>query len=156
MTTTNSTTSALKAVVLVALVAAGDDARWRNAIKRAVRELQVGNTPRCLPNGHAVIGSRTNGARAYEVNGRCQCQAAQNGTPCWHRAAKRIFERYTELEGLRSRYTWQGRSLQVNVTPGGELVLEDEVTGRCFAVEAIQSSDEPGDLDLAPATALAA
>ena len=142
--TTNLST--LKATTRTALRST-DDQRWHRAILKAAKWLKDSNTPRTLPNGHTVIASRTNSTRCYEVNGQCSCRQATHGAGiCWHRAAAKLYRNYTELEALRSQHTYEGRALVVSTTPGGELVLEDELTGRAFSVESIKAYG-PGILD---------
>ena len=140
MTITNHTT--LKAVTLLALVAT-DDPRWHRAIRKAARWLVAGNTPRRLPNGHMVIASATDAELCYTVNGVCTCRQATHGAGiCWHRACARLWERYQKAEQLRHRYTYEGRELAYTTTPGGEAVLEDAQTQRCFSVAAIRQDPD--------------
>lgn len=72
--------------------------RWENAIARAVTEIEENpyldyNTDK---NELLILSSSSN--RIYSANGVCQCLAYLNGTPCWHRAAARIWRLYLEAE----------------------------------------------------------
>jgi hypothetical protein len=83
-----------KQVVEMALVKAGDNKRRKNAIVRAAVEIEV--NPFIHWTGDAlVIWSPSN--EIYEANGTCQCKAYMSGQPCWHRAAARLVQRYTEV-----------------------------------------------------------
>lgn len=112
--------------------------RWQAAIITAAREIIAGNTPRRLPNGHAVT-SRTDDGAIYEVNGRCQCRAADHGKPCWHRTAVRLWEIYEMAEDIRQRWSVRGQTFIVTLTPGGELVIEDTITEGCISLDAIKA-----------------
>lgn len=80
-------------VVEMALAKAGSSKRWRNAIIRAAVEIEV--NPFIEWKGDSVlILSSSN--EIYEANAACQCKAYESGFPCWHRAAARLLQRYSE------------------------------------------------------------
>ncbi len=68
--------------------------RWINAIKKAVIELQEN----CYWNfdGKELVMMSTTSNAIYTPNGICQCEAFARQTPCRHRAAARIIQRYAE------------------------------------------------------------
>lgn len=68
---------------------------WRNALETAYSRLLEGDgyPVEFGPLGEITlvhIESASRPGRVYVVNGECDCEAAQNGHPCWHRAAKRL------------------------------------------------------------------
>lgn len=147
--TTNLTTlnrDTLRSVVHLALLAT-DDLRWRAAIKKAAAWLRDGGIPRTLPNGHIIITSRTDSTKAYEIDGTCTCKAAENGNPCWHRAAARLWRRYVEAEAIRTAYHYQDgdetRDVLYGLTPAGEAIIHDAVTGECWMVAALVADPGP-------------
>ena len=87
--------------VAAALAAARTEAAthqaWINAINKAALELEAsswafdGNTLR--------IASRTSKGTRYTVNalGFCECKAAKESRPCWHRAAWRLLRKAAEM-----------------------------------------------------------
>src|SRR5262249_11459700 len=93
MLTLNPTT--LAAVVNSAKLSAAGDQRWLNAIERAAHELSE-NPYLERQDDHLLIGSPS--GSVYAANGVCQCQAYQNGRPCWHRAAARLVQRHDEAQ----------------------------------------------------------
>lgn len=150
MTRINTTTlnrDTLRSVVYLALLAT-DDLRWRAAIKKAAAWLRDGGIPRTLPDGkHVFIPSRTDPTTGYTVNGACTCKAAERGIPCWHRAAARLWQRYVEAEAVRTAYRYQNgadaRDVLYGLTPAGEAILHDAVTGECWMVAALVADPGP-------------
>jgi hypothetical protein len=67
--------------------------RWQMAITKARAELE--SNPFMHYDGHALLILSPSG-EIYSANGACQCKAFNHGQPCWHRAAARLVERYTE------------------------------------------------------------
>jgi hypothetical protein len=67
--------------------------RWQKAITKARAELE--SNPFMHYDGHALLILSPSG-EIYSANGACQCKAFANNHPCWHRAAARLVERYTE------------------------------------------------------------
>jgi hypothetical protein len=70
-----------------------DDAErplWENAVTKAFNQLIEG--VRFERNeDDFIFPSRTRSGMAHHVNGVCDCEAsAEQGQPCWHRAAKRL------------------------------------------------------------------
>lgn len=68
--------------------------RWINAAVKAVSRIETsGSFMTWQPEKNSLlIWSDSN--LIYEVSTVCQCQAAFNGQPCWHLAAKRLVELY--------------------------------------------------------------
>lgn len=69
--------------------------RWANAIDRAVREIE-GNPYLDFDASTSELLILSPSNNIYSANGVCQCLAFLNGTPCWHRAAARIWRLYLE------------------------------------------------------------
>jgi hypothetical protein len=71
--------------------------RWTNAVAKAFAQLIDG--VRFEQDGNNMIfPSRTRSGLSHRVNGICDCEAAEGGMPCWHRAAKRMIELIIEAE----------------------------------------------------------
>src|SRR5262245_32203559 len=83
------------AVVEAAKIKAAGCPRWLQAIERAAEGLRGG----WIVTEHIDhILITTSEEHTYKVNGRCNCQAAQNGDAiCKHRAAKRLITLYNEM-----------------------------------------------------------
>jgi hypothetical protein len=76
----------LTQVVNSAKLSAASEPRWLNAIDKAAAQL-LDNPYIARQDGHLLIASPS--GEIYSSTGVCQCQAYQNGRPCWHRAAAR-------------------------------------------------------------------
>lgn len=87
-------TNILNQVVSRAKQSAAQQPRWITAITRAVVELESNPYIEALDDHTLLIGSPS--GNVYESNGVCQCKAHEHGQPCWHRAAARLYQRYTE------------------------------------------------------------
>jgi hypothetical protein len=71
--------------------------RWTNAVAKAFAQLIDG--VRFEQDGENMIfPSRTRSGLSHRVNGICDCEAAEDGMPCWHRAAKRMIELIIDAE----------------------------------------------------------
>jgi hypothetical protein len=72
------------------LLAAADPAPERTpaherAAAKASYHLAAGLVIRYAPDGAALVPSGTRGGTVHRVeDGRCSCEAAANGRPCWH------------------------------------------------------------------------
>lgn len=64
--------------------------RWVNTITQAFNQLIEGVHFEREPDGAFLFTSRSRSGVAHRVNGRCSCEAADEGAPCWHRAARRM------------------------------------------------------------------
>lgn len=77
-----------------------DDAnrdRWYNAITKAAGQLMDG--VRFEHDGADLIfPSRSRSGINHRTNGRCDCEAGENGDPCWHRAARRLIALVADAE----------------------------------------------------------
>ena len=73
-------------------------ARWERAIDRAVAEIQTNPFLDFDTETNQLLILSSSSNNIYSANGICQCLAFLNGTPCWHRAAARIWRLYTEAE----------------------------------------------------------
>ena len=67
--------------------------RWETAIAKAKQQLE--ENPYMHFDGQALLILSPSG-EIYSANGVCQCKAYLNHQPCWHRAAARLVERYSE------------------------------------------------------------
>ena len=97
-------TEILEQVVATAKRNASTQPRWINAIERAASELVNNPYIEALDDHTLLIGSVS--GNTYTSNGVCQCQAYQNGKPCYHRAMSRLYQRYVEavVEAERTKY----------------------------------------------------
>lgn len=89
----NLNTETLQRVCGDALAAAEKMPRWQNAIKKAEQQL-LENPLISEVDGLLLIASES--GQIYNVGTTCECQAYQNGKPCWHRAAWRLVQRYNQ------------------------------------------------------------
>lgn len=69
--------------------------RWIRAINRAAQLLTEHGEFITPMEDHLLIWSDSN--EIYEANGACQCKAFEAGKPCKHRAAAKLYKRYSEL-----------------------------------------------------------
>lgn len=88
-------TDVLNKVIAQAKRASAASPRWLNAIERAEAELTT--NPYMQQDGDHLIVASPSG-NVYSANGVCQCVAYQHGQACWHRAAGRLVQRYTEAQ----------------------------------------------------------
>lgn len=70
-------------------IADADRNRWFNAVAKATAQLLDGVRFEQDEEG-IIFPSRTRTGLAHHVNGTCDCEAAEDGQPCWHRAAARM------------------------------------------------------------------
>lgn len=70
--------------------------RWQTAIVKAAKQLEE-NPYISEQDGALLILSES--GEIYTANGTCGCKAFRNNQPCWHRAARRLVERYRQHEG---------------------------------------------------------
>ena len=89
----NRTTVA--AALQAARTEAAEHRAWINAINRAALNLE--SCPWQFDGEILVIASATSASR-YTVDAHgCACKAGQAGRPCWHRAARRLLVKASEL-----------------------------------------------------------
>ena len=86
--------------VATALAAARTEAAehrlWITAINRAALNLEA--CPWAFDGETLRIASATTRGTRYTVSPEgCECKAAQDGRPCWHRAAWRLLRKAAEL-----------------------------------------------------------
>ncbi len=86
--------------VAAALAAARTEAAehrlWITAINRAALNLEA--CPWAFDGDTLRIASATTRGTRYTVSPEgCECKAAQDGRPCWHRAAWRLLRKAAEL-----------------------------------------------------------
>jgi hypothetical protein len=67
--------------------------RWQTAIAKAKQQIE--ENPYMHFDGSALLILSPSG-EIYSANGTCQCKAYLSHQPCWHRAAARLFKRYSE------------------------------------------------------------
>jgi hypothetical protein len=78
-------------VAACAAVSDEDRTLYENAITKAFAQLMDGVRFDREDDGTFVFPSRSRSGLAHRVNGTCDCEAsAEQGQPCWHRAAKRL------------------------------------------------------------------
>lgn len=65
--------------------------RWFNALAKASAQLMEGVRFEQDANGF-TFPSRSRSGIAHHVNGCCDCEAAEDGQPCWHRAAAKMLQ----------------------------------------------------------------
>jgi hypothetical protein len=81
-------------------ITSGEKLRWISAIAKASERMQTkGDFMTWQENNTLLIWSDSN--EIYEANGTCQCLAFKAGQPCWHRAAKQLYQRYTNIGQCR-------------------------------------------------------
>jgi hypothetical protein len=90
----------LTAVVNSAKLTAANDRRWLRAIDKAAEQLETNPYVEALDDHTLLIGSPS--GQTYTANGSCQCVAFQQGQPCYHRAAARLYQRYVESQARQS------------------------------------------------------
>src|SRR5262249_15655197 len=90
----------LTQVVNSAKLAAGDDARWLNAIEKGATQMIENPYIEALDD-HPLLRAGEGGI--YTSNGSCQCRAFQYGGACYHRAMARLYQRYTEAQARQAR-----------------------------------------------------
>ncbi len=75
--------------------------RWLNALNKAADYLEAAPIGAWQFDGETLrIASRTTTGQRYTVTARgCECKAAEDGIPCWHRAAHRLLCK--AAEGVR-------------------------------------------------------
>lgn len=74
---------------------ASGNRKWEVVIAKAKQQLE--SNPFMHFDGRALLILSPSG-EIYTVNGSCQCKAFAKGQPCWHRAAARLVQRYTQAE----------------------------------------------------------
>lgn len=72
------------------------DKRWINAVAKAVVELESNPFAAYDAENHSLLICSSNSGNVYTANGKCQCEAFNQGRPCYHRAAARLIQRYVE------------------------------------------------------------
>jgi anaerobic ribonucleoside-triphosphate reductase len=85
----------LKEVVSESLNRVKDNLRWQSAITKA--EKQIESNPFIHFDGSRLVVLSDSG-KIYEVENACQCKAFEGGQPCWHRAAWRLMQRYSQTK----------------------------------------------------------
>ena len=82
--------------VAAARTEAAEHRRWITAINRAALNLEA--CPWAFDGETLRIASATTRGTRYTVRPEgCACKAAQDGRPCWHRAAWRLLRKAAEL-----------------------------------------------------------
>ena len=76
---------------------AAEHRAWITAINRAALNLEA--CPWAFDGETLRIASATTRGTRYTINayGFCECKAAQDGRPCWHRAAWRLLRKAAEM-----------------------------------------------------------
>jgi hypothetical protein len=88
------------AAVVIEAKAKTIEPKWRRAIDRASAGLLSGELI-VTTLAHGALVTSPNGT--YQVNGKCECKAAQNGhRECYHRAAVRLVEMMEAAPGVKN------------------------------------------------------
>jgi hypothetical protein len=110
---------------------------WRSALDRAYDLLLSLDAIEVELNGKgeivvAHIPSQREEGVVYQVNGQCECKAAEQGKPCTHRAAKRLLNicRITQMTQPATGVFVSGRYFRV-VYNGYELGLAESYAEGC-------------------------
>jgi hypothetical protein len=85
--------SRMQQVVQEAFDKVSGSRRWQTAIAKAKQQIE--ENPYMHFDGSALLILSPSG-EIYSANGTCQCKAYLSHQPCWHRAAARLFKRYSE------------------------------------------------------------
>ena len=85
------------AALAAARTEAAEHRAWINAINKAALELEASSS--AFDGDTLRIASRTIKGTRYTVNalGFCECKAAKESRPCWHRAAWRLLRKAAEM-----------------------------------------------------------
>ncbi len=90
------------AALAAARTEAAEHRAWINAINRAVLNLEA--CPWAFDGEVLRIASASTQGTRYTVGvDGCECKAAQEGRPCWHRAAWRLLRKAAEMMALTVR-----------------------------------------------------
>lgn len=80
-----------------ARIEAAEHRAWINAINRAALNLEA-----CwwsFDGDDLLIESATDSSLRYTVDAHgCECKASKKGSPCWHRAARRLLVKAGEMQ----------------------------------------------------------
>ncbi len=102
------------AAIRQARIEAAEHKAWINAINRAALNLEV--CPWAFDGEVLRIASATTTGARYTVNpDGCECKAAQDGRPCWHRAAWRLLVKAVEMVQPAARPEMTEEELQALV-----------------------------------------
>ncbi len=84
------------AALAAARTEAAEHRAWINAINRAALNLEA--CPWAFDGETLRIASATTRGKRYTVSPEgCECKAAKEGRPCWHRAAWRLLRKAAEM-----------------------------------------------------------
>ncbi len=84
------------AAIKQARIDAAEHAAWVRAINNAAVDLEVSSW--AFDGETLRIASATTRSTRYTVSPEgCECKAAQDGRPCWHRAAWRLLRKAAEM-----------------------------------------------------------
>lgn len=78
-----------------ARIEAHEHQTWINAINRAALNIEA--CPWAFDGEVLRIASATSSTRYTVTAEGCECRAAQKGNPCWHRAARRLLVKASEM-----------------------------------------------------------
>ena len=102
------------AALTAARTEAAEHRAWMNAINRAALNLEA--CPWAFDGETLRIASATTRGTRYTVSPEgCECKAAQDGRPCWHRAAWRLLRKATEMLAPHPRVELSDAELQAIV-----------------------------------------
>ena len=108
------TRQTVAAALAAARVEAAEHRAWINAINRAALNLEA--CPWAFDGEVLRITSATTQGTRYTVGTHgCECQAAQEGRPCWHHAAWRLLRKAAEMLDPHPRMELSDAELQAIV-----------------------------------------
>lgn len=111
----------------VAVVRAGHDTRWQNAIDSAWGWLLQQDAVSYDHATHALrVESATEPGKVYISNGDCQCRAFEQHAACWHRASARLMRRALELAAMAEAHDL---AVEAEERRAAELVAEAHEDG---------------------------
>jgi hypothetical protein len=87
---------ALKSVASNTAEGSTEQRRYVNAIAKAAARIEQRGCFMDHDESRLLIWSESNEIYEIAADGRCECLAEQHHAFCWHRAAKRLIERYNE------------------------------------------------------------
>ena len=73
-----------------------DAQRWVNAIAKATVEIENNPFMTWQPDSNSLLMLSEKTGKIYTANGVCQCEAYNQGFPCYHRAAARLIVLYLD------------------------------------------------------------
>lgn len=100
-----------------------------NAITKAFTQLMDGvRFDKDEATGDFIFPSRSRSGLAHRVNGTCDCEAAEEKRPCWHRAARRLIEMIEQHEWDTLVQPPPADDDQRTAKPGKAIIYDEETS----------------------------